>query len=180
MKTVKVIAVGIITYALLFLLTGCYSSQKARKQFGRATVTYPEIPAEYCARTYPPKDTIIQGKDIVKTDTLWGEGETVFIRDTIRNRDTVFIKTVERLPGQVITRTVFRTDTVYQENRAALDLANINLTRSLALSDEKTKLADKWRKIAKKRFWIILGMGAVMALGIFAMIKKKVAKKIPL
>lgn len=175
MKPGKVILVGILIYGLIIvLLSGCYSISKAKSQFSRAAVAYPELPADYCARTYPPRDTVVKGKDSIRVDTLWGAGETFIIRDTLKSRDTIWIKTVERLPGQVITRTVLRTDTVYQENRAALDLCSIERGRAIAISTEKTKEADKWRKIARKRFWVIAGMGLIIVFGLFGFLRKKI------
>jgi hypothetical protein len=169
----------LIAILSILLLTGCYTRKKATTQFGRAAITYPELPAEYCARTYPTKDSVIKGKDIIHVDTLWGEGEVIIKSDTIKARDTIFIRVTRELPGKVIERTFTRTDTVFQTNTAAVDLCAIERRNAIALATDKTKEADKWRKIAKKRFWIILGMGTVMALGIFAIIKKKIAKKIP-
>lgn len=178
MKSIQVIIVGIITYCLLILLCGCYTRNKAQQQFARSTVTYPEIAADYCGRTYPVRDSFIRGKDVMKTDTLWGDGETIVLRDTIRSRDTVFIKITNQLPGKVIERTYYRTDTIKIENTAALDLSRIEMNKAINLASDKTIEADKWRKIAKKRFWIILGMGAVMALGIFALIKRKMVNRV--
>lgn len=161
----------LLTSAVLF--SGCYSLNKAKSQFGRATVAFPELPADYCARTYPPKIEAVKGKDSVRVDTLWGAGELVVIRDTLRSRDTIWIKTVERLPGQVITKTVLRTDTIYQENRAALDLCGIERGKAIMAADREHGQATKWRAIARKRFWIIAGMGFVIALGVFGFLRKK-------
>lgn len=167
MRTIFVLLAGAV------LFSGCYSLNKAKSQFGRATVAFPELPADYCARTYPPKIQVVNGKDSVRVDTLWGAGELVVIRDTMRARDTIWIKTVERLPGQVVTRTVLRTDTVFQENRAALDLCGIERGNAILAAERSYKEATKWRAIAKKRFWIILGMGFVIALGLFGFLRKK-------
>jgi hypothetical protein len=168
-------AVAILAVILLFilsLLSSCYTERKARGQFSRAAVGYPIIAAEYCAMTYPPKDTVITGQTVTQTDTLWADSSVV-IRDTIRNRDTVYIHTVERLPGQVITRTVLRTDTVFKTNTAAVDACNIALRAAVLSEQTLRKERDKWRAIARKRWWIIFGMGAVITLGLFGFIRKK-------
>lgn len=163
-------------------LVGCYSASKAKAQFSRAVIHSPEILAQACIDKYPAKDSLIKGDtvQIISTDTLWGLGETRV--DTIFQAGKPYeVTRTIIVPGKTIIETRLRVDTVEKESvrlLAALDLANINLTRSLALSDEKTKEADKWKRIAKKRFWVILGMGAAMALGIFAMVRRKVAKKI--
>ena len=153
-------------------LGGCYSQRKAKTQFSRAAVAFPELPAQYCSTTYPVKEKVIKGADSLIFDTIYTDGET--ITETVYHLDTVFVYTKEILPGQVINRTQLRVDTIYQENTAALGLCSIERGKAISLLQDKTKEADKWRRIAKKRFWIIAGMGAVMLLGLLAMIRKKV------
>lgn len=159
---------------LLSPFLACYSPQKARQQFSRATVAYPEIPARYCATTYPAKDSLIKGDSIVTYDTLWAAGEVHF--DTVynRTRDTVFI--TRFLPGQVIRETIRATDTVYQENTAALDLCNIERRAAILAADREHKELVSWKGKAKKRWWIIAGMGLVIALGIFGFLRKKITR----
>lgn len=174
--------VVILLLILVSNLTGCYSESKARGQFSRAVVAYPEILPKACIDKYPAKDSLIKGDtvQIISTDTLWGLGETRI--DTVFQAGKPYeVTRTIIVPGKTIIETRLRVDTVEKESirlLAALDLANINLTRSLALSDEKTKEADKWRKIAKKRFWVILGLSAGIALGVVAMARKKMAKKL--
>lgn len=161
------------------LLYGCYTKQKATSQFSRAAVAYPELPAGYCATVYPVRDSIIKGKDSLVFDTIYTGGEIEY--DTVYSvrLDTVFV-TINSiyLPKKTIRERIIRTDTVYKENTAALDLCNIE--RRNAVLNETRALAesDKWRKIAKKRFWVIMGMGAGIALGVFALIRKRAVSKI--
>lgn len=159
------------------LLVGCYSQRKATSQFAKASIAYPEILAKTCATTYPVKtDTIVKGVTQIKLDTLY-MGDTYY--DTVYSfhRDTVFI--TKYLPGKTIIQTNFRTDTVYKENTAALDLCAINRDKAIGLLDIKTKEYDKWRAIAKKRFFIILGMGLIIALGLFGFVRKKLTNPLP-
>lgn len=160
---------------LLILLSGCYTRQKATNQFSRAAVAYPELPAGYCARTYPPKDSLIKGDSVVTFDTIYTGGETVF--DTVRVADTIRIVKTIQLPGTRIIERVYKTDTIVKINTAALDLCSIERGRALALAEDKTAEAAKWRALAKKRFWIITGMGAAMALGLFLALRRKVVNK---
>lgn len=178
--TIKIITVGCVIYILMALLTSCYTRSKAQKSFARATVTYPEIAADYCSRTYPPRDSLIHGRDIIHVDTLWGEGETIVKNDTLRTRDTIYIRTTRELPGRVIERTLVRTDTIRVTNTAEVDKWVITARDAVSVSVDKTKEASYWRKIAKKRFWIILGLGAAIAIGVVAMIRKKVVGKLPI
>jgi len=162
---------------LLILLSGCYSRKVATKQHGRAVSTYPDLAADYCARIYPAKDSLIKGDSIVVTDTIYTGGLTSF--DTTIIMDTKYITKTIQLPGTKIIERIFKTDTVVRVDKAALDLCSIERGKALTIATDKTKEADKWRKIAKKRFWIILGMGAGIALGIVALIRKKVVRKLP-
>lgn len=162
----------ILFILIVGLFPGCYGLSKAKKGFSRAVITYPEIAADYCARTYPAKDSLIKGDSVVTYDTLWAAGEVHF--DTVYSlrKDTVFI--TRFLPGQVIRETVRVTDTIYQENTAALDLCNIERRAAILAADRDHKEMLLWKARAKKRFWIILGMGAVIALGVFGFLRKKI------
>ena len=161
---------------LLVLLSGCYGLKKATVQHGKAVATYPELGADYCARIYPSKDSIIKGDSIITFDTLWQDGEIHF--DTIysRLRDTVFI--TQFTPGKTVFQTIWAVDTIFQTNTAALDLCSIERGKAITLLEAKTAESDKWKKIAKKRFWIILAMGAGIALGIFVAFRKKLIKQV--
>lgn len=169
-----------LTLLLLFVATGCYTKQKATSQFGKAAAAYPELPADYCARTYPSStDTVVKGVTTTVFDTIYTGGETLF--DTVVVMDTKYITKTIQLPGtKVIERTV-RVDTVEKVSTkllAALDLCSIERGKAITLATDKTKEADKWKRIAKRRFWIIAGMGAAMALGLFVALRRKVVKKV--
>lgn len=164
---------------LLFVvscLTSCYTHKKAQQQFGRAAATYPELPAEYCARIYPPKDSLIKGDTVITFDTLWGASEIHF--DTVYSfrKDTVFITKI--VPGKTIIQTITVKDTIQIVNTAEVDYWKIQANKAINLATDKTKESDKWKRIAKKRWWIILGMGAGIALGIFVLIRRKLVKKV--
>lgn len=193
---------AILLLIILANLFGCYSASKARQQFAKAAVAYPEIPADYCARIYPSKDTTItievsdstKYKEVLEglQGDLYSSNQLIdSLIFALQNGDTTcrkyasFILELQRqvisLKQKVITipPITTHTKTIKTEiNTAALDLANINLTRSLALSDEKTKEAASWKQKAKKRFWLLVGLSAAMVLGIVAMVRRKVMKKV--
>lgn len=155
---------------LALILTGCYGPKQARNQFAKAVAYDQGLAADYCATTYPVKETVIQGKDIVKYDTLWGEGEVITRTVIERVRDTVY--TTRYLQGNTIRETVIRTDTIVKENTAALAAARIDNTRLTGLLVDKTAYGDKWREIARKRFWIIVALCAIVGIGLYFKIKK--------
>ena len=162
---------------LCILLSGCYNQRKATSQFGKAVTAYPKIGADYCAITYPPKEKLIKGDSVIVLDTIYTGGETFF--DTVyTSPDTVLITKTVTLPAKVINKTITLHDTLVVENTAALKSCQLDNSKMLSLLHDKTKEADKWRKTAKKRFWIIAGMGAAMALGLFLALRRKVVKKV--
>lgn len=157
---------------LPLLLCSCYSRNIATKQFGRASITYPEIPADYCARIYPAKDSIIQGATIIRVDTLWEAGETFIDTIRIAGKPIEITKTII-LPGQTITIERLRVDTVRYENTAALDVANIEKRAAiLALSTEQAR-ADKYKKTSRRYLWILIAIGAALGVWLFFKLKPK-------
>ena len=142
---------------LAFILSGCYGLQKAKIQHGKAVSTFPEIGAEYCAITFPAKDSIIKGDSVLSFDTVYVGGETVF--DTVVTKgDTVrIVKTVTQ-PAKVVTKTVAIHDTIIRVDRAAVELCAIERRNAIANETAERTRADKWEQRAKTRFWINLGL----------------------
>jgi len=152
------IAVVLILIVLAF--TSCYSERKAKSQFSRAAVAYPKLPAEYCAITYPIKDSIIKDT-LITTDTVLVQGQD--ITDTIFG-DTIRITTVRYLPGKVITNTFHITDTIYQENTEAFKACQLDNSTIADLLRMKTKESDKYKGQSTKRGWIMWGLLLLIAL----------------
>lgn len=152
---------------VITLLSSCYTARRAKTQFAKATVAYPSIAAEYCAVIYPVKERVIQGRDSLRIDTLFGL-ETII--DTLRSLDTVYI--TKYIQGNTIRETVIRIDTVYQENTAALSAARLQLTAAIQLATDKTTESNKWRGKSKRHFnWFMICVG-MLGLGIFLRIKR--------
>lgn len=154
---------------ILLIFPSCYS---AKKQFAKAVTHSPEIAADYCARTYPP-EVKVKSDTVTTFDTIYTGGQVLF--DTVVVQDVKYITKTVQLPGtHVIERQVIH-DTVTMINTAALDLARIELGKAITLATDKTEEAEGWKKKAKIRFWIILGLGAVMAVGLFLKLRNKFA-----
>ncbi len=181
-------------YAVIFcfVLCGCFSQKQAQKQFGRAVSTFPEIGADYCARTYPvvaktdSSDYLASKRAIdslalaIKNDSILSnqEREGLLIEiQRIRNSipgpkdcdslyDALYLliakQTARNDRLEIANRNLLLAtnnlkpvhDTVI--NRAELDKCDIERGKALTIATEKTKESDKWRKIARIRFWIIL------------------------
>ena len=152
----------IIAIILVTILTSsCYNQRKATQQFSRAAVAYPKLPAEYCAITYPVKDSIIKDT-LITTDTLLVPGQD--ITDTVRSLDTIRITTVKYLPGKIITNTFHIVDTIYKENTAALKVCQLDNSIMTDLLSKKTAEADKYHGQSTKRGYIMWGLLLLIAL----------------
>lgn len=160
-------------YILLsVIITGCYTQEKAKRQFSRAAVYDPAIGAEFCALTFPARDSILPGTTITKTDTAWIEGEFRIDTVFVAGKPIEVTKTII-LPGKVITNTIFRTDTIYRENTAALELSRMNeRAMVLALNTEQVR-ANKYAGQAKKRLLALIGAGALLGLWLFFKLRRK-------
>jgi len=142
---------------LCALMSSCYSERKAANQFGRATAAYPGIAANFCAVTYPPKERTTPGATVIIRDTLPG----LVHMDTTRVMDTMVI--TRFIQGPTIREVSTRVDTIVVVNQAEVTACRLDLTKTLGLLKEKTDEAAKWREIARTRFWVIFGLGALLA-----------------
>lgn len=157
---------------LALILTGCYTQEKAKRQFSRSVVYDPAIGAEFCALTFPAKDSILPGTTITKTDTLWGSGETRIDTVFMAGKPIEVTKTIV-LPGKVITNTILRTDTVYRENTAALELSRMNERAAVMGWNAETADRKKYQGRAKKLLLMLIGAGVLAGLWLFLKLRRK-------
>tara|TARA_R110000868_G_scaffold229616_1_gene482716 strand:+ start:507 stop:1037 length:531 start_codon:yes stop_codon:yes gene_type:complete len=149
-------------WAAIILIAGlfsCYGPKLAQKQFGRAAASFPEIGADYCARTFPPvPGETIPGKDSIIIDTIYFD-QAADTLTTTRNDTT--IRTI-LLTGPRITTTIRRTDTIRMENRAAWYLCDQDRRKAIQVATDQRAAADRWRGLARNRFWIIWALIAII------------------
>jgi hypothetical protein len=158
---------------LALLLLGCYSQEKAQRQHGKAVATYPEIGADYCARIYPPaRDTIIKGDTVVEVQIIYEDTGSVIV-DTVNNLDTVTITRTITKPTQTIVQRIYQTDTLYRENRAALDLCEKERREAVAALSVEQSRADKYKKRAALRGYILLGLILAAAVWLYYSLKNR-------
>lgn len=163
---------NLITALLVVVaLTGCYNQRKATVQHGRAVATFPEIGADYCARTYPPDTTFRPGDTLVVLDTLYVGGEIHFDTVYSQRRDTVYITRYVQ-GAHTIERHYIR-DTVVTVDRASLDAANIDRKKAVDLLAGETIERRKYQKQARTRLWILIAIGAVAGGWIVWKVRKK-------
>lgn len=172
-KPPKVLRVIIVSFLIAVLLYSCYTEQKARQQFSKAAIAYPKLPAEYCATTYPVKDSLITDT-LLTTDTLYVEGpagDTIMVQDF----DTVRIYITKTLPAKIITNTIYIRDTILRENTAKLAACDIDKSIALGLLKKKTSESDEWERKAHKRgliMWSTFGL-IFLILGLYFYLKSK-------
>jgi len=159
------INLNILLYAgfVMAVLSGCYSQSKAKGQFGKAVTAYPVIGADFCALTYPPKDRLIKGDTVHTTDTFYTEGSTQYDTIRVKDSDTIrIIKTIQ-LPGTKTIEKYFIHDTLQVVNTAELKACQLSLADGLRIANDyksKYEIADKK---AHTRFWMIIGLAALVA-----------------
>lgn len=154
----------------VIVLFSCYSRNKAQQQFGKAVVSYPDIPTNYCSITFPPKIVTIKGDSITVTDTIWGEGIT--ITDTLRTKDTIRITNTKTLPAQVIVKTIRITDTITVENTA--QLKNCELERGKVvdmLAEANIELLKAEGKANSRGIWKWSLLALIIVYGIYRVAK---------
>ena len=165
------------TIILCLGLASCYTENKARQQFAKAAVAYPQIPLDYCADQFPDKADSV----IVKTDTIT---EIIFMDSIVLNTDTLFRDSIwykYRTITKVVTKTIKRDSIIYRENRAEQERLQLSLlecqknTGDLIAKNTKLEqdLAD-WKKKAKTRWlWIALLIGGAATFTAFKLFKPK-------
>lgn len=181
----KAILFVFMTYIIVMMLVaigGCSTPQSINKRVHRkaekakAFLKENYLLPKICADEFPVKTEYIKGDSVVHFDTLYVEG---IIYDTVTQNDTVYI--TRSLPGKVINKTIYRTDTLVKENTARIAAMQIEIDK---LKAEKEVLLlkiegieaerDSWKTKARKRQWLIYAICG----GIVAFIGFKLRKSI--
>lgn len=170
MRVIQAIISALLAFAILGPAPGCYSPNKARNQFAKAVTYDPALAATYCGITFPVKEKFIPGKDSIRVDTLWSDGEIITRTVVERIRDTVY--TTRYIQGNTIRETIIRTDTVIKENTASVEAERLNNKALTGVLASKTTEADTLRKSRNKWRMIAIGLMVVLGLGIFLKIKR--------
>ena len=154
--TAKIINMKPLLFAItILLLSSCMTTQKALDYLKDKK----EL-AQICADEYPVKETFIKGDSVVQYDTLWGQGDTDTLYQSVK--DTVFVTVTKTLPAKVITKVVSRTDTVVKENTALVKaLQQREQDYIYAAKKDKEQIetltgeVNEWKGKAKKRWWFM-------------------------
>lgn len=196
-----IIVVGILLL-ILWALSGCYSIKKAEQQVNRAAVSYPVLLAKK-ARSLFPCDTsstvTMTSSDslgyqsvidqlIEEINRLSGAlGDTVIIAipgDTTCTAEMAIIRSLRKQIADLKPKIIrlppihdtvrIRTSVIDQ---AAVQVCQSELSKVIAAFEPVMGERDKWKKKAKSRFWIILAMGAVIGVSVFAKVRSLIKPK---
>lgn len=157
---------------LAAVAAGCYNERKARSQFSKAVVAYPSIPADYCANTFPVRDSIVKDT-LITVDTIIDRS---ILTDTlIIEGDTVRIVITKTLSGKIVTKTITIKDTIFQEGgKTAALLRSCQLDNRSLISSLETRTSEynKANRQANTRGIILLGLLLALGVWIYFKIKK--------
>lgn len=145
------------TIVLALLLTGCYTTNKAKKQVSKAHALKPNVTAELCGSFYPVKDSITK-----ETVHINGKNDTItnMVTDTVINNDTT---TIYKYLNTYINRTdtISKTHVQYRESTSKLKdlgykIAEINDLNSAYIQENKhlKRNRNHWRIY----FFILIAM----------------------
>lgn len=148
----------------LLLLTSCYTERKAVQQVAKADATYPAIIPNICASRYPVRtntNTVIEHS----TDTMYQEGETMIVNDTV-------IRVITKIVTNTVTKTI--TDTI--ENTAKIAALNVEVSR---WQDSYVKAQDKADTLRNGRnTWRWIGIVSLAAILVYVVLRILGALKI--
>jgi S-adenosylmethionine:tRNA-ribosyltransferase-isomerase (queuine synthetase) len=94
---------AITAVGLIAALIGCNSEKRATRKLLKADLLNHTAVAQYCGSKFPPKDSIYEHETFL-------QGDTIVFNDTSVIHDTVTGNT-----ERIVTRTVFRTDTLLKD-----------------------------------------------------------------
>lgn len=153
-----------IPLLLLALLTSCYTERKAVQQVAKADATYPAIIPNICASRYPVRtntNTVIEHR----TDTMYQEGETMIVNDTV-------VRVITKIVTNTVTKTV--TDTI--ENTAKIAALNVEVSK---WQDSYVKAQDKADTLRNGRnTWRWVGIVSLAAILVYVVLRILGALKI--
>lgn len=155
----------------VLLLSSCASYEKKLYKTTKFLNENPEAAAKYCASNFTSEPQYIKGDTKVVFDTVEIKGDSIPCPESINpktgEKEIVFVKCPDH---KTVSKSESRIDTIYKdkpETVAKLEVQRFELEKSVktivVLEDKlaESKAAHKEAESkARKRLWIILGMGA--------------------
>lgn len=157
--------------AVILLLTGCMTSEKAKRKLDKIEKDYPELVSEICAVEYPciPRkaDTILRTEyDFIEVECPDGQ-LPITSRDST---DTVYIikYNERRVTKEIKIPCESKIITQYLEDTAKV----AELSNRLAKSDEAYKVLKAKAQKSKRFNWILAAVLALLILVLYLRRKK--------
>ena len=155
----------------IILLSGCYTTNKAKKQVIKAHAEYPQVTAKYCSEFYPTKDSLIirdnyiKGDIIESTDTFFVDCDSI-INANINSPAPIRVAVPCKSTHSVDT--IFRSKEVVRENTATVEHLEFQI------KDKDATIIKQGEDISfyKKFMWAFFGLLAVNGILIILKIKK--------
>lgn len=156
----------LIYFIIVFGVTSCTTERKAIKFLDK----HPLVAADYCAGKYPVVPTYIKGKDSVIEKTVTVKGDSIPCPPNEKG-EVVKVKCPD---AKVITRDVYRTDTITKENTAKLGALQIrynDLDKQHAIQGGKLireeKSANSW-------MWRFIGLAGIVGVYVLLRVRKMI------
>lgn len=161
--------------AFLFLFSGCVTYKKKQKNFQEFAFKYPEELAKLSKQVFPNPSWVKKGDPIPQAPVK------VVIRDTVYKdgEEKIIEREVDCPPSTKQVDTMYYEDsrTVYLKDQEILKLNEKIEQLSSKVGDLYLKIEGKDAEISKQkdnlhtRMYVIIGLSAVIGIGIFLKIK---------
>lgn len=160
----------IISIALL--LSGCYTTNKAKKQVIKAHAEYPQVTAKYCSEFYPTKDSVIIKKELIKGETIT-EVDSFWVDCDSIVKNNPGAKSNIKVPCPP-SKNSFRVDTVYDSKEIIRENTARIANFEFQIKEKDTTIIKQGGDISfyKKFMWAFFGLLAVNGILIVLKIKK--------
>jgi hypothetical protein len=169
----------IITFLALLssfvLLVSCASENRQRADAIQFYRTHPQEFATFCNDKFPPELKYIQGKSMIKIDTLIVKGDSIPCKGV--NPITGFsfyLDKVKAPDAKIINRNELKVDTFYVENTKRVEVLrneNNELSKKNAVLQS---FLDESISQCKRYLWIIVVLGLLIFVYLIIRFKSKI------
>lgn len=164
---------SLLILALLIATASCVSVKKQRTRAHEFFREHPEELAELCADRFPPSIEYKPGVPIIQRDTVTVPGDSIPCPEVI-NPDTGQKETPKvKCPDcKSVIEYQTRTDTVFVANTAREEQLRLKADRLQAERDLAILREEDATAKAKKRFWTIVAIIALIGIYTFGRIRR--------
>lgn len=168
----------VLLFSCILLLTGCMTQKKQQRIAHAYMSMHPDELAAICASEYPSETKYIKGETITKRDTTRDSIPVIIevdcpdgskVKKKLPPKETITIDnsrtdTLEVLPTSIKSQLKNQINQIRDR-----DIKIVQLESDLIKEMQKTEDAEK---LAQRRLFIIISLGALMGIGLFLRFKK--------